>query len=50
MTGTQITYYILCKRKLWLFINHLDMEQNNEDVAVSKFIQDFSNNDVLIVL
>ncbi|MDD3558628.1 MAG: CRISPR-associated protein Cas4 [Melioribacteraceae bacterium] len=40
MTGTQISYYFLCKRKLWLFTNHLDMEHNHENVALGKFISE----------
>lgn len=40
MTGTQIAYYFLCHRKLWLFTNHLDMEHNHENVALGKFISE----------
>jgi CRISPR-associated exonuclease Cas4 len=40
MTGTQIAYYFLCKRKLWLFTNHVDMEHNHENVALGKFISE----------
>ncbi len=40
MTGTQINYYFLCKRKLWLFVNRVDMEQNSDVVAMGRFISD----------
>lgn len=40
MTGTQISYYFLCKRKLWLFTHKIDMEQNNENVSMGKFISE----------
>ncbi|MCK9425923.1 MAG: CRISPR-associated protein Cas4 [Ignavibacteriaceae bacterium] len=40
MTGTQIHYYFLCHRKLWLFTNHIDMEQTSDTVAMGKFISE----------
>lgn len=40
MTGTQIHYYFICHRKLWLFVNKIDMEHNSENVAMGKFISD----------
>lgn len=40
MTGTQIAYYFICKRKLWLFSNQIDMEQNDENVSLGKFISE----------
>jgi len=40
MTGTQIAYYFLCKRKLWLFTYKIDMEHNSDIVAMGKFISD----------
>ncbi len=38
ITGTQIAYYHLCHRKLWLFANGLNMEQYSELVAEGKMI------------
>lgn len=32
MTGTQISYYFICHRKLWLFSRNIEMEQNDEMV------------------
>ncbi len=40
MTGTQIAYYFLCERKLWLFTHKIAMEQNSDVVAMGKFISD----------
>lgn len=40
MTGTQISYYFLCERKLWLFAHKIDMEQNSEAVAMGRFISE----------
>lgn len=40
MTGTQIAYYFLCKRKLWLFSRNIDMEQTSDTVAMGKFISE----------
>jgi len=40
MTGTQINYYFLCNRKLWLFVNKIDMEQTSDVVAMGKFISE----------
>ena len=40
MTGTQIAYYFLCKRKLWLFLRNIDMEQNSDTVSMGKFISE----------
>ena len=40
MTGTQINYYFLCHRKLWLFTNKIDMEQNSDAVTLGRFISE----------
>lgn len=40
MTGTQIHYYFLCHRKLWLFTHKIDMEHNSDIVAMGKFISE----------
>ena len=40
MTGTQIAYYFLCKRKLWLFTHKIDMEHNSDIVRMGKFISE----------
>jgi len=40
MTGTKISYYFICHRKLWLFSPNIDMEQNRDIVTLGKFISD----------
>lgn len=42
ITGTQIAYYHLCHRKLWLFANGLNMEQTSELVAEGKQVDEQS--------
>lgn len=42
ITGTQLQYYYHCKRHLWLFSNHINMEFNSDTVAVGKFISENS--------
>ncbi len=41
-TGTQVAYYFLCKRKLWLFSKGLGMEKNSELVHLGKVIDEFA--------
>lgn len=36
ITGTQVSYYFLCHRKLWLFSHHITFEHENEDVKIGK--------------
>ena len=45
VTGTQISYYFTCHRKLWLFTNGIQMEQNSELVAMGKLIHETSYSD-----
>jgi CRISPR-associated exonuclease Cas4 len=40
MTGTQINYYFLCHRKLWLFVNNIEQEQTSDTVSMGKFISE----------
>lgn len=42
LTGTHINYYRLCKRKLWLFANNIQMEQTSDLVADGKIIEEES--------
>jgi CRISPR-associated exonuclease Cas4 len=42
ITGTHINYYRVCKRKLWLFANGIQMEHTSDLVAEGKLIHDFS--------
>jgi len=40
ITGVHISYYFLCKRKLWLFAHSIQMEKENENVAIGKLISE----------
>ncbi|MCS6930045.1 MAG: CRISPR-associated protein Cas4 [Saprospiraceae bacterium] len=40
ITGTQVAYYIVCPRKLWLFTHHINFEQTSELVADGRFISE----------
>ena len=42
ITGIMIYYYFVCKRKLWYFINQINMEQNSELVAMGKILDETS--------
>ncbi|HLG30213.1 MAG TPA: Dna2/Cas4 domain-containing protein [Candidatus Brocadiales bacterium] len=34
-TGTQINYFFVCKRKLWLFSRRIEMERESDAVMVN---------------
>ena len=38
ITGTQINYYVVCHRKLWLFSRGVEMERENEAVQIGKML------------
>lgn len=40
VTGVMIYYYFICERKLWYFINEINMEQNNELVSMGKILDE----------
>ncbi len=40
ITGTHINYYFICKRKLWLFANSIQMEQTSDTVYEGKLIHE----------
>lgn len=42
ITGTSISYYFVCRRKLFYHANHLQMEQNYEAVALGKLLDETS--------
>jgi len=37
-TGTQVNYYAICHRKLWLFSHGVEMERENENVQIGKLV------------
>jgi len=41
-TGTQVGYYAICHRKLWLFAKDIQMEQESDRVALGKNIHEQS--------
>ena len=45
ITGIMIYYYFVCKRKLWYFLNQINMEQNSELVSIGKIIDETTYKD-----
>ncbi len=42
ITATQINYYFVCHRELWLFSHQINMEQNSELVSLGKLLHETS--------
>ena len=42
ITGLMIYYYFVCHRKLWYFVNEINMEQNSELVELGKILDENS--------
>ena len=42
ITGMMVYYYFVCKKKLWYFVNQIQMEQNSELVEIGKIIDETS--------
>lgn len=42
ISGTQLNYFMICHRKLWLFSNGIQMEHNSELVEMGKLIHETS--------
>lgn len=40
ITGIMIYYYFICQRKLWYFVNEINMEQNSELVSIGKILDE----------
>ena len=40
ITGTLISYYFICKTKLWLYANRINLEDNSEDVHIGKVLHE----------
>lgn len=40
ITGIMVYYYFICQRKLWYFLNEINMEQNSELVSIGKIIDE----------
>ncbi|MGI0081574.1 MAG: Dna2/Cas4 domain-containing protein, partial [Nitrososphaerales archaeon] len=37
-TGSQINYYFICKRKLWLFSHNIELEQESDLVKLGALL------------
>lgn len=42
ISGMMFYYYFVCKRKLWLFVNEIQLENENENVKLGKLIDENS--------
>lgn len=42
ITGVMIYYYFVCKRKLWYFVNEINMETEDENVLLGKLLDEHS--------
>lgn len=42
ITGMMVYYYYVCPRKLWYFCHEIQMEQENENVAIGKVLDETS--------
>lgn len=42
ITGTHFNYYLICHRKLWLFANGINMEQESDLVYAGKLLHESS--------
>lgn len=40
ITGVMVYYCVVCKRKLWYFSRHIDMEHTNENVEIGRLIDE----------
>jgi CRISPR-associated exonuclease Cas4 len=40
ITGTHFNYFIICRRKLWLFANHIQMEHTSDLVYEGRLIHE----------
>ncbi len=42
INGTLISYYFICKTKLWLHANRINLEDNSEDVRIGKILHEIN--------
>ena len=40
ITGLMVYYYEVCKRKLWYFVNEIQLERNNSNVILGKLLEE----------
>ncbi len=41
-TGTEVNYYVVCQRKLWLYSHHLELERASDKVALGALLHETS--------
>lgn len=41
-TGSEISYYFVCKRKLWLFSHNIELESDSDLVLQGKLLHEYS--------
>ena len=46
VNGTLISYYFICKTKLWLHANRINLEDNSEDVRIGKVLHEINEDRV----
>jgi CRISPR-associated exonuclease Cas4 len=46
ITGTLISYYFICKTKLWLYANKINLEDNSEEVRIGKVLHEINEDRV----
>ncbi|MGP2657102.1 CRISPR-associated protein Cas4 [Malaciobacter sp. WC5094] len=42
INGTLISYFFICKKKLWLHANRINLEDNSEDVRIGKILHEIN--------
>ena len=40
ITGLMVYYYEVCKRKLWYFVNEIQLEENSSNVILGKLLEE----------
>lgn len=45
LTGTLVNYYTHCQRQCWLFYQHINMENNSEDVRIGRVLHELKRQD-----
>ncbi|MFI5384341.1 MAG: Dna2/Cas4 domain-containing protein, partial [Methanosarcina thermophila] len=40
ITGVKVNYYHVCKTKLWLFSHNINLEKENDSVAIGKMLHE----------
>ena len=42
VTGTLVWYFYICKREVWLMSRHIVPDQDDENILIGRFLQEFS--------